>query len=99
MAYVRSIRVRDAQGAELTLHVFEDRRFLKKVRKMKLCSTEHVSEIDGRLVVGRRRGAYATIAGSGPALGRGPSATRTLICFDRKRASKRPKCNLASRCI
>ena len=42
MGYVRSIRVVDGSGAGLTVYEFRDRRFLRKVRRMKLCTGETV---------------------------------------------------------
>jgi hypothetical protein len=53
VSYVRSIRVRDASGVDLTLYEFHDRRFLKKVRRMKLCTGEDVETVDGALVIVR----------------------------------------------
>lgn len=46
MGYVRSIRVTDANGDEFTLHEFHDRRFLRKVRRMKLDTGELVDHVD-----------------------------------------------------
>ena len=60
MSYVRSIPVKDASGDEFIVYEFQDRRFLKKVRRLKLCTGETVQEIDGTLV----------IAGTGEALTR-----------------------------
>lgn len=51
MAIVRSIPVTDRNGDQLTVYEFQDRRFLRKVRKMKLCTGEPVREFDGELVV------------------------------------------------
>lgn len=46
MGYVRSIRVMDANGDEFILHEFQDRRFLRKVRRMKLDTGELVGHVD-----------------------------------------------------
>lgn len=46
LSRVRSIAVRDANGDQLTVYEFRDRRFLRKVRRMKLCTGEMV-ELDG----------------------------------------------------
>lgn len=51
MSYVKSIPVTDAKGAGLTLYEYHDRRFLKKVRRMKLCTGELVEQRDGGFVV------------------------------------------------
>ena len=54
MGLVRSIPVADANGDELTVYQFEDRRFLSKVRRLKLCTGEAVQiDPDGTLVVVR----------------------------------------------
>ena len=42
MVHVRSIPVVDANGDQLTVYVFQDRRFLTKVRSYKLCTGEAV---------------------------------------------------------
>jgi hypothetical protein len=53
VSYVKSIPVTDARGDEVTIHEFHDRRFLKKVRRLKLDTGELVEErSDGFLVVG-----------------------------------------------
>lgn len=46
MAYVRSIPVRDENGVDLTVYEFEERHFLTKVRRLKLCTGEAVNNID-----------------------------------------------------
>lgn len=46
MSAVRSIRVRDRNGEELTVYEFRDRRFLGSVRRLKLCTGELVEQID-----------------------------------------------------
>lgn len=46
MSAVRSIRVRDRNGDELTVYEFRDRRFLGSVRRLKLCTGELVEQID-----------------------------------------------------
>jgi len=51
VAIVRTIPVTDRNGDQLTVYEFQDRRFLRKVRKMKLCTGEPVREFDGELVV------------------------------------------------
>jgi hypothetical protein len=51
VSYVRSIPVVDASGAEVTVYEFHDRRFLKRVRRMKLCTGELVEERDGEFVI------------------------------------------------
>ena len=51
MGCVRTIQVTDRNGDAFTLYEFQDRRFLKKVRRMKLETGEVVREIDGALVV------------------------------------------------
>lgn len=48
---VRTIPVIDRNGDQFTLYEFHDRRFLRKVRRMKLETGELVQEIDGVLVV------------------------------------------------
>ena len=48
---MRSIPVVDASGAEVTVYEFHDRRFLKRVRRMKLCTGELVEERDGEFVI------------------------------------------------
>jgi hypothetical protein len=48
---VRTIPVRDANGDEFTLYEFQDRRFLRKVRRMKLCTGETVEQLGEELVV------------------------------------------------
>lgn len=51
MGIVRTIPVRDANGDEFTLYEFEDRRFLRKVQRLKLCTGELVALIDDAFVV------------------------------------------------
>jgi len=48
---VRKIPVKDRHGDEFTLYEFQDRRFLRKVRRMKLCTGELVQEVEGALVI------------------------------------------------
>jgi hypothetical protein len=38
--------VRDANGDELTVFEFYDRRFIRKVRRLKLCTGEAVERLD-----------------------------------------------------
>jgi hypothetical protein len=40
--FLRSIPVKDANGDELTVYEFHERRFLRKVRRMRLCTGEPV---------------------------------------------------------
>lgn len=47
MGLVRSIRVRDANGDELTVYEISHRRLLRTVRRLKLCSGELVEAVDG----------------------------------------------------
>ena len=42
MGLVRSIAVEDSKGDELTVYEFQDKRFLGKVRRLKLCTGEPV---------------------------------------------------------
>jgi hypothetical protein len=51
MGLVRKIPVKDRNGDQFTLYEFQDRRFLRKVRRLKLETGEIVQEIDGALVV------------------------------------------------
>jgi len=51
VSYVRSIPVRDESGADLTVYEFHDRRFLRKIRRWKLCTGELVEEACGELTV------------------------------------------------
>lgn len=48
---MRTIAVRDTDGVDLTLYVFEDRRFFTRTRRMKLDTGELVEERSGLLVV------------------------------------------------
>jgi hypothetical protein len=48
---VRTIPVTDRNGDEFTLYEFQDRRFLKKVRRLKLCTGETVELLDGDFVI------------------------------------------------
>jgi hypothetical protein len=48
---VRKIEVEDRHGDQFTLYEFQDRRFLKKVRRMKLETGELVDLIGDELVV------------------------------------------------
>jgi hypothetical protein len=43
--------VRDQHGDEFTVYEFQDRRFLRKIRQMRLCTGELVREVEGALVV------------------------------------------------
>jgi hypothetical protein len=45
VSYVRSILVEDANGEELIVYEFHDRRFLRKVRRMKLDTGELVEAL------------------------------------------------------
>ena len=51
VAFVREYPVTDRNGDQLTLYEFQDRRFIKKVRRLKLCSGEAVQRIGKELVV------------------------------------------------
>ena len=51
MGFVRTIPVRGENGDELQVYEFQDRRFLRKVRRLKLCTGEAVQHLDGQLVV------------------------------------------------
>ena len=46
MSFVRSIAVSDENGDQLTVYEFQDRRFMRKVRRMKLCTGELVQQVD-----------------------------------------------------
>ena len=46
MGVVRSIPVKDANGDELTVYEIHDRRLLRKIRRMKLCTGELVEALD-----------------------------------------------------
>jgi hypothetical protein len=45
VSYVQGIPVKDANGDELTVYEFQDRRFLTKVRRLKLDSGELVEPV------------------------------------------------------
>jgi hypothetical protein len=51
LSIVRKIPVADRHDDQFILYEFQDRRFLKKVRRMKLETGELVEEVDGALVV------------------------------------------------
>lgn len=51
MSAVKAIPVRDERGDELTVYEFQDRRFLRKVRRLKLCTGETVRRVEGAFVV------------------------------------------------
>ncbi|MEO8453979.1 MAG: hypothetical protein ABI454_02370 [Sphingomicrobium sp.] len=51
MRFLRSIPVRDANGDELTIYEFHEWRFLRKVRRMTLCSGEPVEALDADIFV------------------------------------------------
>ena len=51
MGIVSRIRVRDQNGDEFTLFEFQDRRFLRKIRRLKLCTGETVEQLGDRLIV------------------------------------------------
>ena len=46
-----NIPVTDANGDELTVYEFHERRFLRKVRRMKLCTGELVEALDENMFV------------------------------------------------
>jgi hypothetical protein len=49
--FQRGIPVRDANGDELTVYEFHERRFLRRVRRMKLCTGEPVEAVDENVFV------------------------------------------------
>jgi len=51
VAFVRRIPVKDRNGDQLTVYEFHDRRFIRKVRRLKLCSGEGVQMVGGELIV------------------------------------------------
>lgn len=52
MGYVRSIRVEDANGDQLIVYEFQDRRlFFWKVRRFELDTGERVEVLDGQTLV------------------------------------------------
>ncbi len=51
MEFLRSIPVKDANGDELTVYEFHERRFLRRVRRMKLCTGEPVEALDDKFFV------------------------------------------------
>ena len=51
MSYVKSIPVTDGRGAEVIVYEFHDRRFLRKVRRLKLDTGELVETHDDGFVV------------------------------------------------
>ena len=51
MGLVRSIRVRDANGDELIVYEIRVRKWLRTVRRMKLCTGEHVEPLDDETFV------------------------------------------------
>lgn len=51
MGFVRTICVRDGNGDEVTVYEFQHRRFLRKVKRMKLETGELVQFVAGSLVV------------------------------------------------
>ncbi len=51
MSYVGSIPVRDANGDEFTVYEFQERRFLKTIRRFKLCTGETVEKLGDRLII------------------------------------------------
>lgn len=51
VGFVRTIAVTDGNGDEVTVYEFHDRRFLRKVRRMKLETGELVELVAGTLVV------------------------------------------------
>lgn len=51
VGFVRTISVRDGNGDEVTVYEFHDRRFLRKVRRMKLETGELVQFVAGSFVV------------------------------------------------
>lgn len=51
MGLVRKIPVTDRNGDQFELYEFHDRRFFRRVRRMKLETGELVQEIDGSLII------------------------------------------------
>jgi hypothetical protein len=51
VAFVRRIPVKDRNGDQLTVYEFHDRRFIRKVRRLKLCSGEGVQIVGDELIV------------------------------------------------
>lgn len=51
MGLVRKIPVKDRNGDEFILYEFQDRRFLRKVRRWKLETGETVEQLGNRLIV------------------------------------------------
>lgn len=51
MGLVRKIPVRDQNGDEFTVYEFQERRFLRTIRRMKLCTGETVELLGDRLIV------------------------------------------------
>ena len=51
MAFVRRIPVKDRNGDQLTVYEFHDRRSIRKVRRLKLCSGEGVQIVGDELIV------------------------------------------------
>jgi hypothetical protein len=49
--FLRSIPVKDANGDELTVYEFHERRFLRKLRRMELCTGEPVEAVDDQVFV------------------------------------------------
>jgi hypothetical protein len=49
--YLRSIRVSDANGDEITVHEYEEREFLTKKHRFSLETGDLVEEADGGFVV------------------------------------------------
>ena len=60
MGTVRSILVRAANGDELTIYEFQDRRFIGNVRRLRLCTGELVEPADDQSFVLVRSGAVLT---------------------------------------
>ena len=53
MGILRKIAVTDRHGDEFTVYEFHDRRFLRKVRMMKLCTGEIVEQRGDQLVIAK----------------------------------------------
>jgi len=60
VGYVRCIPVEDATGQGLTVYEFHDRRFLKKIRRLKLCTGETVAGVGDKTFVIVRTGERLT---------------------------------------
>lgn len=74
MAFVKSIRVIDGNGDEVTVYEFHDRRFLRKIRRMTLDTGEPVERVCERTYIVSATGERLTRVSSG----RSPGEWRDL---------------------